>query len=201
MIMTISSYHQKYSSHSDAEIAARAQEKFNELQTVLEVIPLNSKSDLVEIAVLGCGDKRYVQHHKNIFESLLNKPTNIITFDIVTEHLKGEKNIVQHDVTHPLPSGPYDLVFSHILLKFIKTELQLDVLINSFEALNEGGLAIHILNKEDYQNTEKKLSDGLYSVPLNMWKERLESDLVELKCVQEVDLKYGKAFVLEKQKK
>ena len=47
-----------------------------------------------------------------------------------------------------MPGTPYDITYSSILLKFIKTEKQIDLLVNSYEALKKGGIAIHLVGSE-----------------------------------------------------
>ncbi len=62
-------------------------------------------------------------------------------------------------------------------------------------ALKSGGLAIHLLDVEDYETKEKKLPNGLFSVPLDRWKAKLTELGVEHK---EVIVKFGLALVILK---
>jgi SAM-dependent methyltransferase len=193
--MTISKYHLNYSSYSEEEIQKRADEKESELKKIFEKISPQIKGRIVNIAVLGCGDKRLIGHHQKIFKKIIKKPVEITTFDISAEHLAGKKNIIQHDCILPLPNAPYDLVYAHVLLKFIETEKQWDLLKNSYDALKPGGLAIHLLDKEDYEVKEARLSNGLFSVPLDRWKVKLGEISIKYK---EMPVKYGLALVILK---
>lgn len=193
--MPLSQYHQKYAYQSDAEIENRAKEKKLELSKVFAQEKLETISDPVRIAVVGCGDKRFIQHHKEIFEGFLQRAVEITTFDIVIDHLEGEENVIQHDCTLPLPNGPFDITYAHVLLRFIETEKQWDLIKNSVDALKTGGLAIHLLDVEDYETKEPKLPNGLFSVPLDRWKDKLTELGIEYK---KVAVKYGLALVILK---
>lgn len=194
--MALSAYHQKYSNQPDSEVQNRTNEKKQELVKIFEHVQLNSTSNTAKVAVIGCGDKRFVKHHKVIFQDILKKPVVIFTFDITIEHLEGEKNVVQHDCTQPLPDGPFDITYAHVLLRFIETDRQWDLIKSSYDALKPGGLAIHVLDKEDYETEEPKLSNGLYSVPLNKWTKQLDELGVNHKLVP---VEYGSALVLVKE--
>ena len=191
--MTLSQYHQKYADKTDEEITKRANVKEQEIASILKKVPLRSNKGPLKLAVLGCGDKRFIAHHKKIFEHLLQKKVEITTFDITTEHLDGEEKIIRHDCTSPLPYAPYDITYGHVLLKFIERKKQFAVLKNSFDALKSHGIAIHILDKEDYETTTPKLSDGLWSVPLKRWEKKLKKIHIEYK---KIPIKYGLALVL-----
>ncbi len=191
--MTLSPYHKKYASQPDAEVQNRVNEKRQELAAIFAEVQLRTTSEPVRIAVVGCGDKRYVQWHKDIFETLLKRPVEITTFDIVIDHLEGEQNVIQHDCTLPLPGDPFDITYAHVLLRFIETEKQWDLIQSSFHALKPGGLAIHLLDTEDYETEAPMLSNGLFSVPLKRWEARLNELGIEYK---EIPVKYGLALVL-----
>lgn len=193
--MTLSSYHQKYSSYSDAEIQGRVDAKESELESIFEKVSLNTGSEIVRLAVLGSGDKRFVKHHQKIFKKFVGKPVEVTTFDITTDHLIGEENIIQHDCTMPLPNLPYDITYAHVLLKFIETEKQFDLIMNSYNALKNGGIAIHVFNKEDYSTIGMKLPDGYFTVPLEEYENKLKEK--EIKFL-EIPVKHGLAFVLIK---
>jgi len=183
-IMALSIYHKEYSGYTDEEIEKRADAKKQELVAIFQEVPFDSDSDLVRVAVLGCGDKRFVKLHKEIFKSFIEKPIDIITFDITIEHLGGEENVVQHGCTLPLPNGPFDITYAHVLLKFIETEKQWQIIKNSYEALKHGGLAIHILDKEDYE-----------TVPLEEYKRKIDEENIKYK---EIPVRYGIALVILK---
>lgn len=88
--MTLSSYHQKYFSHSDKEIYKRVAAKEEELRTIFSQVPLNTDSDEIAVAVLGCADKRFIRLRRDIFSRVLGKPIKLATFDITIEHLQYE---------------------------------------------------------------------------------------------------------------
>lgn len=193
--MTLSSYHQKYASYSEDEILNRGFEKEKELEDIFSKVKPGVAHGEVLIAVLGCGDKRFIPIHKQIFSKLLAKPVKITTFDITIEHLEGGEGVVCHDCTTPLPSGPYDTTFAHVLLKFIETEKQWDLIKNSYDALRDGGAAIHVMDREDYETKEERLPNGQYAVPLELLKSRLQELGVSF---VEIPVKYGLALVIKK---
>lgn len=133
--MPLSVYHQKYAQQNDKEIQHKADAKEQELRTIFDQITWQPISNPVKIAVLGCGDKRFITYHQEIFEQVIKKSVQVTTFDITLEHLTGESNIIQHDCTLPLLHAPYDITYAHVLLKFIEPKKQFDVIINSYEAL------------------------------------------------------------------
>lgn len=193
--MALSTYHQKYSNYSKEEIQKRADEKEAELKSIFEKVLLNTGSEIVRLAVIGSGDKRFVKHHKRIFEKFVQKPVEVTTFDITIDHLIGEENIIQHDCTTPLPNAPYDITYAHVLLIFIETEKQWNLIMNSYAALKNGGIAIHVFDKEDYSTTDTKLSNGYFAVPLKEYKNKLKEAKIEF---LEIPVKYGLALVLVK---
>lgn len=186
--MTLSPYHLKYQNRSDVDIALRIRAKERELVQVFDHIRFVPTQSPVRIAILGCGDRRFVKVHKEIFERLLSTPVEVITFDVAVEHLAGEESVVQHDCSLPLPTAPYDITYSNVLLKFIPHEKQFAVLQNSYAALRPGGVAIHFLAPEDYETKEERQPDGYFSVPL----EKYEQELVAQKIVyQKLMIKTG----------
>jgi hypothetical protein len=188
-------YHQKYASLPDEEIENRLNEKKQELITIFNQIKFDVNREVIKIAVLGCGDKRFIRGHKKIFKEILNKTIEIYTFDITIEHLQGKEGVVKHDCTLPLPNLPYAITYAHVLLKFIETEKQWDLIKNSYNALEVNGIAIHVLDKENYENVSEKPSDGYFSVPLSRWSNKLEELGIKY---QQIPLKYGIALVLIK---
>lgn len=107
----------------------------------------------------------------------------------------GEKNVIQHDCTLPLPEGPFDIAYGHVVLRFVETNKQWGFIKNSYDSLRPRGLAIHVLDREDYETEGLRLENGLFTVPLLKWKEHLSKD--EIKYV-EVPLEYGLALILIK---
>ncbi|MBL8031551.1 MAG: hypothetical protein JNK33_04495 [Candidatus Doudnabacteria bacterium] len=149
--MELSTYHQKYAAQPNAEIDKKILAKQSELEAVFSTLSPAFEQVPLKIAVLGCGDKRFVPKHRELFSFLLQKPIELTTFDITTDHLEGEDGVMRHDCTLPLPNGPYDITYAHVLLKFIEPTKQVDVLYNSHQALREHGLAIHVLDTQDYE--------------------------------------------------
>ena len=193
--MTFSNYHQKYANQSDIQIQDKANEKKQELSEIFSQVKLKTTDEIVRIAVLGCGDKRFIKYHKEIFEGVIKRPVEITTFDITIDHLESEENVIQHDCTLPLPNAPFDITFAHVLLKFLETEKQWNVIKNSYDALKSGGLAIHVLDKEDYETKETLLLNGQFAVPLEKWKKELKRLEIAYK---EIPVKYGLALVILK---
>lgn len=183
--MTLSEYHQQQAAETFGKMLDKVKEKDAELEAVLRAVPI-SVDGLARVAVLGCGDKRYIPYHQRLFEDHLGTEVDMTTFDITTEHLSGTPGVVQHDCTLPLPGTPYDLTFAHVLLKFISVDKQLAVLKNSYDALRPGGIAIHIIDEKEMKTNE---------VPLSLLKEQLAVEKIE---VTEVPVKYGIALVLRK---
>lgn len=179
--MPLSKYHENYAARTDEELAHRAKVKKEELKKIFEVVNYKTGSSPVRVAVLGCADRRFVQYHKEIFESLLSAPVELTTFDITVEHLGGENGVIQHDCSVPLPNPSYDITFGHVLLKFIETEKQYVVLKNSYAALRSPGLAIHVFDEEDVTTKTPRQADGYYAVPLERWKEQLAQDGIKYK--------------------
>ncbi|MBI4457507.1 hypothetical protein HY633_00920 [Candidatus Uhrbacteria bacterium] len=174
--MTLSRYHQNYLRRSDEDLARRAEAKKIELAKILDAVDFRPGHVPVRVAVLGCADPRFVGHHKRMFEAAFKKDVELTTFDIEAEHLKDEEGAVQHDITTALPNPPYDVAFGHVVLKFIETEKQWDVLRNSFDALRSPGLAIHVFDEEDVTMQLPNQPDGYWSVPIERWKKALEKD-------------------------
>ncbi len=181
--MSLSAYHQKVANHPEDEVARRQKAKRDELEIVFNQIKPETDSEILRVAVLGCADKRYVKSHKAIFQELLGKPVELTTFDLTTDHLEDAEGVIQHDCTLPLPNPPYDVTFSHVLLRFIETDKQWNLLKNSYDALKPGGIALHILELEDIDRAEVRLENGLYSVPLKRWLERLDQEKIEYKII------------------
>lgn len=159
---------------TDEDIDARAAVKAREVERIFQAMKFSPQTKPVRVAVLGCADRRMVGLHREMFEASLGKSVDMTTFDITVAHLAGEKGIVQHDVTQPLPGGPYDVVYSHVLLKFIETEKQWDVILHSYEALRPPGLAIHVCDFSDVGGEEKTMPEGLYSIPIGRWEKALD---------------------------
>jgi SAM-dependent methyltransferase len=193
--VVLSRYHQKYTDQSESELKKKADVKRQELEVIFEKAKKNFDPGQVKIAVLGCGDKRFIRYHREIFESLLATPVEIFTFDITIDHLRGEENVIKHDCTLPLPEGPFDITYGHVVLRFVETDKQWDFIKNSYDSLRPGGMAIHVLDKEDYETKGPKLGNGLFSVPLDKWKQNLTNSGIKY---FQVGLDHGLALLISK---
>ncbi len=191
----LAQYHQQYKQKDDLEIKKRAFVKTQELAEVIKQIPLQTHNSFLKIAVLGCGDRRFIRYHLEMFENIFDLPVEMLTLDITLDHLAGVNNVFQHDCTQQLPYGPFDTIYSHVLLRFIQTDNQWEVLENSYAALKPGGLAIHVLDTIDYTIKDKLLPDGYFSVPLRRWEEKLKAENIIYKTIP---LVHGVGLVLIK---
>jgi hypothetical protein len=189
--MAISDYHKKHMSRSDEETERRVFVKELELKRILEETGFQPQTEPVKVAVLGCADKRFVAVHKQIFGKLFNKPVEQTTFDITIEHLEGAENVAQHDITTPIPNPPYDITFGHVVLKFIESKKQYQVIRNAYDALRSPGLGIFVYDLEDITTKTPLQADGYYSVPLEQYKAQLDREGIKYR-----DLKWK--FELEK---
>lgn len=144
---------------------------------------------------MGCGDKRFIQGHRQIFQDVFARPTKVVTLDISVEHLEGERDVIQHDISKPLPRGPYDITYAHVVLKFVPKISHGDVIENSYSALTDGGIAIHVLDKEDYMDPDKVRASGYHPVDLAEIKDKLKES--QMRFI-EVSVKYGIALILRK---
>ncbi|PJE51264.1 MAG: hypothetical protein COV29_00700 [Candidatus Yanofskybacteria bacterium CG10_big_fil_rev_8_21_14_0_10_36_16] len=179
--MVLSDYHKKHASRSDEETDRRIFVKELELKKILSETNYKPRFDTVRVAVLGCADKRFVKRHNTIFEKLFQKIVEQITFDITTEHLKGEDNIVQHDITTPIPNAPFDITFGHVVLKFIETSKQWDALKSAYDALRSPGLGIFVYDMEDITTQASIQADGFFSVPVGIYKKKLTEENIKFK--------------------
>jgi hypothetical protein len=182
--MPISNYHSNHTNRTDNETNKRGFVKELELKYILNKTNYSPSKENLRIAVLGCADKRFVKIHKEIFEKLLKRNIEQTTFDITTEHLEGAENIIRHDVTKQIPNAPFDIVFAHVLLKFIETDKQWDVIRNAYEALLSPGLGVFVYDLEDIATISPIQADGHYSVPLDTYKKKLEEKNIEYRDLQ-----------------
>jgi len=179
----LSEYHQRYAALSDEEIAARVAAKKAEFAAILEASTVSVGKSPILIAVMGCPDRRFIPLHQKMFEEVLLKTVKMTTYDITTDHLEGVSAVVKHDVTEPLPGGPYDFILAHVLLRFIEEDQQWYVIFNSFDALKPGGVAIHVLDEQDYATKGDVIPNGYHTVPLERWKDKmraLDMDYIEV---------------------
>ncbi|HJN85147.1 MAG TPA: hypothetical protein QF873_02405 [Patescibacteria group bacterium] len=180
--MKLSTYHEKYASRSDDEMQTRADVKEEELRRVFKQLDINFESETIRVFVVGCGERRLVSHHKRILEELTGKKVDQVTSDISIDHLSGAEGVIQHNAIEPLPGAPYDIVYAHVFLKFIESDLQWTVVKNTYDALIDGGVAIHVFDREEIDATEETIADGAYAVSLG----GLKGHLSELSISYEV---------------
>lgn len=166
----LSEYHQKYQKMSDAELASRIQVKEIGLRQVIATLGgTPPASPEIRALVLGCADKRLIDHHRRISSSIYGKPVKLTTIDITIEHLQGAEGVIQHDATEPLPNGPFDVVYADVLVRFIDPSKQFSVLKNSYDALAPGGMAIHVFASEDFDPPPNyQPLPGTHKVDLNV---------------------------------
>jgi len=193
--MTISSYHQQFQAQSDQEVQNKANAKEAELLEIFSHVKPSESHDPIKVAVLGCGDKRLVAHHRVMFSKLLNHEVELTTFDLTAEHLAGEDRVFEHDCTLPLPFGHFNITYAHVLMKFIETNKHWSLVKNSYDALAPGGIAIHIFDQEEIDAQNPQLPGGHYAVDLEDIKKKLEGEHIEYIQLQ---LKYGPAIILKK---
>jgi SAM-dependent methyltransferase len=185
--MGISDYHRRQSDLSDTEVQRRGIAKINELETIFQFVSKPKiAGDALRVAVLGCADARYIPIHQQLFKEIFQASIEMVTFDITVEHLNNGRGVIKHDCTLPLPKTPFDVIFAHVLLKFLSAEGQTSLLQNAWDALRSGGVAIIINDAEDLQS---RAVDA----------RRLRNEMNEKGIpYTEVKVPYGMAWVLTK---
>jgi len=170
----LKNHYAEYASRSDELIKDRERAKQSIVKHVINETGFKANKNQVKVAILGASDKRYIAVHKKIFTKLLGKPIKMTTLDVDTEHLGGESDtIITHDATKPFPNIPYDIVFSHELMKFLSPDEQLIVIKNSYQALEKDGIAMHILHEPSIKGTSQ----------LREWQYRINPD----KLIRQLD--------------
>lgn len=149
----LSEYHAKFKNQDNNSVITKQGVKKQEIQRVADVLGIAFDKDKLKVAVLGCADARYIPIHQSIFEEVFGLPVKMYTYDITIDHLEGCKNVKQHDCTLPLPDKDFDIILSHVLLKFIDKSKQVDVIKNSSESLSQNGVGIHIIDGDDANTT------------------------------------------------
>lgn len=190
-----SDYRQHIASLSDEELTKHMEIKKQEFATMLETSTTVIGKSPILIALLGCPDRRIIPMQHKMFEEVLGKTVKMTVYDISIDHLQGEPGVIQHDATEPLPGGPYDFVFAHMLLRFIEADQQWYVIFNSYEALKPGGLAIHALDESDYATEGETTPNGFHTVPLERWKDKMRALGMEY---FEVPIDHGVALAIVK---
>lgn len=181
--MVLSEYHLKYVNMPMANVLHGLKAKKFQLVQAIKKANWQPGSEAVRVAVLGCADRRFVAGHKEMFGKLFSKNVEVTTFDIEAEHLAGEENVIQHDCTKPLPHGPFDFIFSHIILKFMPEHQQWQVLQNSFNALKAGGLAAHFFDVGGETLPTNMLEKGFFKIPLAEFKQKFKHMRVKTESI------------------
>jgi hypothetical protein len=150
----LAAHYAEYASQPDEWVQNMEQTKRSIVKHVLRTINFPRKHEPLKVVVLGASDKRYIPIHQKVFASVTGQKVQMVTFDIDSDHLGGiSSNVIFHDVTESFPGAPYDIVFSHELMKFLTTEEQLAVLQRSYEALAINGVAMHIVHEPSILGT------------------------------------------------
>ncbi len=147
----LSEYHQKWAGKDDEAIRHHVLVKEMQVRQIFTAVGMPTSTSVpLRVGIMGCKEKRLALWQNELFGRLLGKPVKVTTFDITIEQLAGVPDAVQHDVTQPLPGGPFDLVYADVLVRFIAPERQFMVLQNAWDALAEGGMAIIAFSHDDY---------------------------------------------------
>lgn len=163
----LESHYAEYASQPDEWVANMHITKRSIVEYVLDQMKFEAVHEPLKVVVLGASDKRYIPIHQDVFQSILHRAISMVTFDFDTNHLGGEsKDVISHDVTQLFPDAPYDIVFSHELMKFLTPDEQLQTIKNSYQALGEKGLAMHILHEPSIKGTSE----------LRAWQHRVNPD-------------------------
>lgn len=167
----LKAHYAEYASQPDEWVENMEATKRSIVEQVLELMKFEDSSDSLKVVVLGASDKRYIPIHQRVFENATHRSIQMSTLDADADHLGGESDaVILHDVTNPFPDAPYNIVFSHELMKFLTPEEQLQTIINSYQALAQGGLAMHILHEPSIKGTSE----------LRAWQHRVNpDDLIE----------------------
>lgn len=175
---TLAAHYAEYASQPDEWVNNMEKTKRSIVEQVLRSAHFEAGGETIKVVVLGASDKRYIPIHQRVFRDAFRRTIDMKTFDIDTEHLGGESlNEVTHDVTQPFPDAPYSIVFSHELMKFLTPEEQLTTIKQSYAALDENGLAMHILHEPSIKGTSE----------LREWQNRVNTNEL-VKQLQEVGI-------------
>ncbi|KKP37827.1 MAG: hypothetical protein UR27_C0002G0003 [Candidatus Peregrinibacteria bacterium GW2011_GWA2_33_10] len=164
---TLETHYSEYASQPDEWVNNMEKTKRSIVEHIIKTANFEASHEPIKIVVLGASDKRYISVHQRVFSETLKRTINMKTFDLDAEHLGGESNTeIKHDVTQPFPDAPYAIIFSHELMKFLTPEEQFSTITNSYQALEENGLAMHILHEPSIKGTSE----------LREWQNRVNPD-------------------------
>lgn len=174
----LQAHYEEYASLSDVWVRNMMDTKRSIVHQVLQMTSY-SKSKTTKVAVLGASDKRYIAIHQQVFQEQLQGAVTVHTLDIDTEHLGGASStVVEHDITKQFPQKPYDIIFSHELMKFLTEDEQLATLKRSHDAIKIGGLAMHVMHEPSILGTSE----------LRNWQNRVDPDMLKSQ-LQSVDIR------------
>lgn len=157
----------EYANQSDEWVENMEITKRSIIERVVKQMQFRVSTVPVKVVVLGASDRRYVDIHERVFTKVLGCDIEMITFDIDPVHLGGESNkVILHDTTKLFPGAPFDIVFSHELMKFLTPQEQLQTIENSYKALGINGLAMHIIHEPSIKGTSE----------LRSWQYRVNPD-------------------------
>ncbi len=171
----LSAHYVEYGSQPDVWVFNMEATKRSIVRQVFEKFHLGTEGEVVRVAVLGVSDNRYIPIHERVFSLAFNRKIEMVTLDIDTDHLGGVGTAIQHDVTKPFPGVPYDVVFSHALMKFLTPDEQLVVIKNAYDALSVGGVTLHIMHPPELEGTDE-LREWQHRVDLRAMVEELKQE-------------------------
>lgn len=165
--LALAAHYKEYAGQSDDWVSNMEITKRSIIQHVLTFVKFQAGETPVKVVVLGASDKRYIEIHQRLFQDAIQRAIHMRTFDIDAEHLGGSSDtVIVHDVTQPFPDAPYAIVFSHELMKFLTPDEQLTTIINSYRALTENSVAMHIIHEPSIKGTSE----------LKPWQNRVNPD-------------------------
>lgn len=126
-----------------------------------------------------------VAMHKDLFSALLGTPVEQTTFDITVAHLEGAEGIVRHDVSEPVPGGPFQLVFADVVVRFLPPERQYRVVRNAWDALAAGGVAAIAFQHQDVRpEAEYVPAEGTFRVDIPAIEAALRADGIPFRWIE-----------------
>lgn len=174
----LQAHYKEYASQPNEWVENMEITKKSIVKYVIKAMKFKTITESVKVVVLGTSDRRYIPIHKRIFEEILKKSIQMTTFDIDVNHLGGKsRSVVKHDVTKAFPDTPYDIIFSHELMKFLTPEEQIRAMKNSYYALSNHGLAMHIMHVPSIKGTAE-LRAWQYRVNPNSLLKQLKKEAI-----------------------
>lgn len=181
---TLQAHYKEYENQSDEWVGNMEITKKSIIKYILNTIKFRTSTEPIKVTILGASDKRYLSIHKKIFEEILKKKIQIITFDFEVNHLGGgSKNVICQDLTKTFSNSPHDIIFSHELMKFLTPGNQIKMIKNSYNALSNNGLAMHIIHTPSIKGTAE-FRDWQYRVnPDSLIKQLKKNGIPTIKFI------------------